>query len=155
MAYYIWKLYEAVIYITTTQKITVKPELILMLKLPPKLDTLPRATRNYAHIMAIIYRRAIYNIYYDNILEINKKEIISMMQKSMQLIKSYTLNCFRFMKVNGDRALAAWMQFGMQETRRIIDKFPSVSTYIRKMTDPDQPDNTENDIEDSILQYRI
>ena len=41
VAYYIWKLYEAVIYITTTKRITVKPELILMMKLPPKLDTLP------------------------------------------------------------------------------------------------------------------
>ena len=59
------------------------------------------------------------------------------------------------MKVNGDRTLAAWIQFGMQETRRIIDKFPSISTYVRKMTDPDQPDNTENEIEDNILRYRI
>ena len=78
-----------------------------------------------------------------------------MMHKSMQLIKSYTLNCSRFLMVKGDRALAAWIQFGMQETRRIINKFPSVSSYIHNMTDPDQPDNTENDIEDNIASYRI
>ncbi len=117
IAYYSWKLYEAVIYITTTKSITVKPELVLMMRLPPKLDTLPRTTRNYAHLLSIIYRRALYNIYYDNILQINKNEIVDLMQKLMQLIKSYTINCYQFMKVNGDPELAAWLQFGMQETR--------------------------------------
>ena len=77
------------------------------------------------------------------------------MQKSMQLIKAYTSNCYRFMKVNGDPTLAAWLQFGMQETRRIIDKFPSVNNYVRRMTDPEQPDNVDNEIENSILKYRI
>ena len=67
VAYYIWKLYEAVIYITTTQKITVKPELILMLKLPPKLDTLPRATHNYAHII-IVHRNDYTHINFTHII---------------------------------------------------------------------------------------
>ena len=106
-------------------------------------------------MLAIIYRRALYNIYYDNILAITKTEILNMMFKSIQLIKSHAINCSRFLKVKGDRVLAAWIQFGMQETCRIINKFPSVSSYIHDMTDPDQPDNTENNIEDNITRYRI
>ena len=88
-------------------------------------------------------------------MEINKKEILGMMQKSIRLINAYMQNCFRFMKVNGDSALTAWIQFGMQETRRIIHKFPSVHTYIQKMTDPEQLENTESNIEDIVLKYRI
>ena len=59
------------------------------------------------------------------------------------------------MKVNGDRQLAAWTQFGMQETRRIIKKFPSIHSYIVKMTDPNQPDDPDREIENSITRYRI
>ena len=43
----------------------------------------------------------------------------------------------------------------MQETRRIIKKFPSVNNYIRKMTDPEQPEDANNDITNSIMKYRI
>ena len=126
-----------------------------MLKLPKRLESLSRVTRDYVQMMAIIFRRAIYNIFYDNILEVTKTEVLNLIENSTHLILAYTLNYYRFMKVNGNQHLAAWMQFGRQETKRLIEKFPSIHNYIEKMTDPNSAHDPDNEIEDSVTRYRI
>ena len=47
------------------------------------------------------------------------------------------------------------MQFSKQQTKRLIEKFPSIRSYIENMTDPNPTRDPDDEIEDSITRYRI
>ena len=134
---------------------TAKPEFILTLRMPGNMDALPKLTKDYIQMMAAVYKRAIYNIYYDNIPSISKKEVIQLTNNTTQMIAAYTLNCFRFMKANGNPQLNAWLHFGRQETQRLTNKFPSIQHYIKNMTDPDPSEDLDQEIENRVTKYRI
>ena len=36
-----------------------------------------------------------------------------------------------------------------------MNKFPSIQYYIKNMTDPDPPEDLDQEIEDSVTKYRI
>ena len=125
-----------------------------MMKLPKGLQQTSRQTRNYVQILACIYRRVLYNIYYDNILDIKKTEIINLMRKSLQMIDTHATHCARFLKAKGDHTLAAWIHFGAQQSQRLIKKFPSVKGYIDNMMYGDQQDAAHL-ISNCATQYHI
>ena len=95
---------------------------------PESLRKASKLIRKYINIMSTIFRKAIYNIYYNNLTRATKKELTQLITETVCLIRAYTLNCYRFMNANGDKHLATWIEFG-------IGLFPYVVVYTWELPD--------------------
>ena len=110
VAEYVWKLFEAVISVTTTHRICADPKLILLMNWEPEsLRKASKLIRKYINILALIYKKTLYNIYYSNLNRVSKTDVAQLITESTCLIQVYTNACYKFMNANGHRRLTTWI----------------------------------------------
>ena len=154
LATYLWRLFEAVMLLTTTHKIKADPTFILMNRLSQEpVRVTSKLIRRYINRMATIYRKALYNIYYSNLNRVTKTDETQLATESTHLIRVYAETCFKFMNANGDKRLATWIQLGLQTTCNLIKKFPSINHYITKYTRNEQTHEPTLILDDAVITY--
>ena len=86
-------------------------------------------------------------------MRVSKKELTQLITESIRLIQVYTITCFKFMHVNGDKLLATWIQFGLQETKNIVNRFPSLHYYLKKYTGPEFIHEPNLVLDNTVMKY--
>ena len=90
IAYYVWKLFAAVIELTTMLKFPADTIFILMNKWKHiTLMQVTKETMKYINTMAVIFRKVLCNIFYCDVARITTNKVLSLIQENYYQIIVY------------------------------------------------------------------